>query len=121
MFRPIKYLYVVLLIATLSMAASAFWLISGIAQESKKLDSIARDTLIGLSSQTNYELHQFIYALDQFTPNNTSINKQQLIIRYDILWSRLKTNSSGRIGAAFKELEGVSTFLEQFNTVLLTT
>jgi len=121
MFRPTKYLYVVLMIATLSMAASAFWLISGIAQESKKLDSIARDTLIGLSSQTNYELHQFIYALDQFTPNNTSITKQQLIIRYDILWSRLKTNSSGRVGAAFKELEGVSTFLEQFNTALLAT
>ncbi|MBL4666571.1 MAG: response regulator [Sneathiella sp.] len=121
MFRNIKYLYAVLVIATISMAASAFWLISGVVQESAKMDSIARDTLIGLASQTNYELHQFIYALEQFTPENRSLDKRQLITRYDILWSRLRTNTSGRIGAAFKELDGVSDFLKQFHSTLIET
>ncbi len=121
MFRNIRYLYAVLIIATFSMTASAYWLISGVVQESTKLESVARDILIGVASQTSYELHQFIYSLNQYKLSNSSISKQQLITRYDILWSRRKTNTLGKVGAAFKQLPKAPEFLNQFHITLIET
>jgi len=117
-FRNIKYLYAALTIATLTMAATAGWLISGIVQESARLESGSRDTLIGIASQTNYELHQLIDALDQYTETAPRITKKQLITRFDILWSREKTNSSGKVGAHFPDIKGVPAFQKILKTTL---
>ncbi|WP_159104317.1 ATP-binding protein [Sneathiella glossodoripedis] len=81
---------------------------NSVLEESRRVDNTPRDTLIGLASQTNYELHQLIYGLVEFQRPDSEISKQQLLNRFDVLWSREITNSSGAMGRVFERLEGAS-------------
>lgn len=118
MLNRIKYLYAILVVATVTLATTAAWLVSSVLVETNRINEIPRDTLIGIASQTSHELHQLIYALEQFKSPEPEINASKVVTRFDILWSRETTNTSGPIGRAFNELEGVAEFQTRLKDVL---
>lgn len=106
MVLKIKFLYTLLIAATLIMAASAFLMISGLVKESERIENSARDTLIGITSQTDYELQRLVEGLRLFSMPAAKITKKGLQTRFDILWSRHTTNTSGKVGKAYLDLMG---------------
>ncbi len=114
----IKYLYMTLLLAILLLAGSALWLVGGVLSESQGIDRTPRDTLMGMAAQTSHELSELIYALDGFAEADPNISKNMLLNKFDILWSREITNSSGNVGRAFAKLEGVPQILQKLRQLL---
>jgi signal transduction histidine kinase/ActR/RegA family two-component response regulator len=117
----LKFLYAALIAATLVMAASAFWLISGVVKEAATIENSSRDSLIGNAAQTNNELFKFIDALAQLESDDPAASKEILTVRFDILWSRLETNTSGTVGVAFSSIKGLTDKLSQIQKVLVQT
>ncbi|WP_169568498.1 ATP-binding protein [Sneathiella limimaris] len=118
MLDKLKYLYLVLGIAILVLSGSAMWLVTGVMRDSAKLESIPRDTLIGVASRANYELIQLIYGLEEFGDPNSTIEKQEIQNRYDIVWSREATISSGKVGEAFANLKEVPEIIMELSKTL---
>lgn len=114
----IKYLYASLLLAILLLAGSAIWLVGSVLTESQGIDKTPRDTLIGVAAQTSHELKELIYALDDFSEPEPKISKKILMNKFDILWSREMTNTSGSVGHAFAKLDGVPHALAALKDIL---
>lgn len=114
----LKYLYATLLLAILLLAGSALWLVGSVLTESQGIDKTPRDTLIGMAAQTSHELSQLIYTLDGFAEAAPDATKKTLLNKFDILWSREITNSSGNVGRAFAKLEGVPQVLQALKQML---
>ncbi|MCG8492999.1 MAG: ATP-binding protein [Sneathiellales bacterium] len=121
MMEKLKYLYGLLVIATIIMAASAYWMITGLVQESVRIENGARDTLIGITSQTDYELQRFLDTLNQIEASGSETARADLIDRYDVLWSRYDTNTSGLAGSAYVMLPNASPTMKKLHTLLVDT
>lgn len=118
MVLKIKFLYILLIAATLIMAASAFLMIAGLVEESERIENSARDTLIGITSQSDYELQRFVEGLALFAISSPRISKAGLQARFDILWSRHNTNTSGKVGKAYLELAGAANVMGRLQKLL---
>jgi len=118
MTEKLKYLYGLLVIATVIMAASAYWMIAGLVQESLRIENGARDTLVGITSQTDYELQRFLDTLSQVEASDSKKARASLINRYDVLWSRYDTNTSGPAGSAYIILPNASSTMERLRSLL---
>ncbi|MEP4191767.1 MAG: histidine kinase dimerization/phospho-acceptor domain-containing protein, partial [Sneathiella sp.] len=119
--KKVKLLYASLVTLTILMAGMAFWMIAGLVQESIRIENSARDTLIGITSQTDYELQQVIDVLNQFRMRDPAADKHHLINRFDILWSRRETNTSGLAGRAYLMLPGAKSAMLRLEQLLTTT
>ncbi len=114
----VKFLYILLIAATLIMAASAFLMIAGLVKESERIENSARDTLIGITSQSDYELQRLVEGLTLFAISSPKISKTGLQTRFDILWSRHNTNTSGKAGEAYLELTGAKGAMDKLLNLL---
>ncbi len=119
--EKVKLLYASLITCTILMAGMAFWMITGLVQESIRIENSARDTLIGITSQTDYELQQVIDVLNQFRMGEPTADKQHLINKFDILWSRRETNTSGLAGRAYLMLPGAKPAMLKLEKLLTDT
>ncbi|WP_415235838.1 response regulator [Sneathiella sp.] len=118
MSRFLKILYGSLIIGTFLMAGAAYWMISSLVSESKRIEDSARDTLIGITSQTDYELLKFIDTLYRLELGENSVTREQLINQQDILWSRHSTNTSGKAGATYLALPGARKAMSDLLAIL---
>lgn len=116
--EKLKYLYGLLVIATIIMAASAYWMITGLVQESVRIEDGARDTLVGITSQSDYELQRFLDTLSQIEASNSKDARAKLINRFDVLWSRYDTNTSGLAGSAYMLLPNASSTMKKLHSLL---
>ena len=121
MLRNTKFLYSAFAIAFIVMIVSAYWLIRGIVDESAKVETFTRDTVIGVSAQTSQELYSMLDTLYRLQIRDESATVKELNKRFDILWSRLETNMSGQVGEIISKMENADKAMQNFQSVLVRT
>ncbi|MBE7636733.1 hypothetical protein GUA87_07730 [Sneathiella sp. P13V-1] len=121
MLRRPKLLYYAFAIAVIVMAASAYWMIRGVVEESQRIESFTRDSIVGLTSHSNKELFSLIDTLYQLRLGRKGVSQSDLIIKYDIFWSRITTLTSGNVGRNLSEIDGVPELLSVVKQVLTET
>ncbi len=121
MLKNTKLLYTAFAIAFIVMIASAYWLIRGVVDESGKVETFTRDTVIGVSAQTSQELYSMLDTLYRLQNNDESATIDELNKRFDILWSRIETNSSGQVGDVINRIPSANEGMQKFKAVLTRT
>ncbi len=121
MLRRPKLLYFAFAIAVIVMGASAYWMIRGVVEESQRIESFTRDSIVGLTSHSNKELFSLLDALYQIRLGNEDVDKQTVITKYDIFWSRITTLTSGNVGRNLSQIEGTEEILANVKEVLADT
>lgn len=66
-----------------------------------------RELVFWSASQTNLEYWRFMDAFDRFTLGSTVVNRDGVLLRMDILWSRIHVYNSGYVADTMKRVTGV--------------
>lgn len=81
-------------------------LITLMIERSQNLDQ-RRELVFWSAAQTNLEYWRFVDAFDRFTLGSKVINRDGVLLRMDILWSRINLYESGYVAERMKTVKGV--------------
>lgn len=114
----VRYLYVVLIVATLVMTGAGVSFTFSLMSEARYAQESFRDNLTGMAAQADYEIATLIDTLERFAQPDAPVAHQEVIDRFDVLWSRLETNSSGETGRFYLALDGARATMAELGGLL---
>ena len=115
-----RYLHALSLVAIVVLASGAFWLLYSTYQRSVQEQGKFRENLTSIAAQFDYELLTLIDTLEQFSKPDSGVDHEQVMRRFDVLWSRTETTSSGEIGRYFLRFDGAKLTVENVRRTLET-
>ncbi len=118
MSRLLRNLNRLLLVAIAVFSAGAFVSINVLTQEQDRARNHFRENLTGLAFQVDYELLILIDYLDRFAEGDPRVDHDVLSDRFNVLWSRVDTNSTGQTGRYYLGLPGAEALIANLRRVL---
>ena len=67
------------------------------------------DVSLWMASRAEFELQRLLVALDRYAMGRTDVDRQEVLKRFEIFWSRLPLLAQGRDSASIRSLEGAAT------------
>ncbi|MCZ6511605.1 MAG: ATP-binding protein [Alphaproteobacteria bacterium] len=116
--RRLRYLYAVLIVAALTMAVAGITLTTNLVSEATRMQASFRDNPTGVAAQADYELLTLIDRLERFGDPASDIDPQEINERFDVLWSRRETNTSGATGRYYMALDGAAATMADLGRTL---
>ena len=113
-----QYFDKILIAVTVATAATALWIAYSTIEDVRSARKELRESLPGLSAQADYELLTLLDSLDRFQNGDEEVGSGEVIDRFDVLWSRIQTNSSGQVAEHYLSLPGAKEALSKATKVL---
>lgn len=89
-------------IAAVTMAAGLFYTLSSLITEQDTLNQSFRENLLNHSAQCEIESRIFLQTLNLYALGDGRVNHEDIMLRFDILWSRVDIISRGPTGEQFR-------------------
>ncbi len=100
--------YIVLSLAIILFSGSLFIALFINIQENTRLESTVQENLLWGISQSEPDLLRFLNVLDRFAAGDAKIHREDVVTRFDILWSRIDVLLKGALGDEFNKISGVN-------------
>ena len=100
--------YGVFSIATLVMLISLFGILVKLMAEQHVLKTHFRENLLWNTMQSEREALRLLQTLTDYVHGDTTVTRDEVVISFDILWSRLVSLRSGALGREYATIAGDS-------------
>ncbi len=110
--------YLVLAGATLVMAGGVFFTLLELKNEVTHEARGFRESLLWMAGQIEREARTLRDVLGRFREGDPAISRDDVIERFDVVWSRLETADEGYVGRYLMTLEGARETIESSRAML---
>ncbi len=110
--------YAVLTAGIAVLAAVLYLVVVDLERDSRRIQAEYRDNLVWIAGQFERELSAFIAAFDSYYLGEPSMTRDELIDRFDVFWSRVKSADKGAVGKIYMGFEGVAPLIEKTKRLL---
>lgn len=117
--RWVRTLYVLLLVGVTIITGSLFFVLSILNRQNNDDRAEYRQSLIWYTAQLVVEYQDLLQALESFIVHDGSLaDVDEVVARFDILWSRAIPLDSGAAGNEIGTVEGAGDMMHRLRTVL---
>lgn len=85
----------------------------------QRLNQVTTENAVWSAAQTELELSRFLTTLDGYMLGFESVGKADVLLRFDLLWSRMELFKSGTLKREIAEIEGHDDLVARLEQVLV--